>query len=453
MPTLLTTTTGLSTRRLILLSITMAVCWASVATLIAGSIWVDASVYLLIVVGGALLLVAFWNRPRFTFVTWLITILMVPVWIGIEIYATVPLYSVIATMAIIANISHSGFRITKYDVYFAVFLVITLAAVLLVGSSPASWAHIVLRWAIPFVAVRVLVPLTGIRFAVNAIAILFGLVAGLAVLEYLLAWHPFTGWSTSVTEYSAWHGIQVRNGVDRSEWAFGHSIALGGSLALSIPFISASSYRFAVKFAMLLLVFAAVVGTASRGALVAACFTGALCGLYTARKPILRAAALILAIAVALLAVFPFMPIFRNWARGDSSEERGSFEHRNYLYSTYLSKIRLFGDSPTYAADNSIDSTFLWVGLSFGLIALIVAVYPFVILVARVVTGQATIAEIALVGHLPLFATVALITQYVTIVFIVAGIAVQMKLLSDQARRNPRATSIQKASVEARLPA
>ncbi len=214
---------------------------------------------------------------------WVLSLVTVPVWISVDVSATLPAHSVVGLLAIAATISKkTPARFNRFDYYFAIFLAISLLAVLLAGSIWASWAQIFIRWGgIAYAAARVLVSATGTRFAVNVIAVLFGIIGGVAVLEFVLQWHPFVGWETGTVESNIWHKIQTRGGTDRSEWAFGHSIALGASLAMSIPFIFLRSSLNALnRWMLLILVGAGIATTGSRGALVAAGVTAALSLVY-----------------------------------------------------------------------------------------------------------------------------------------------------------------------------
>jgi hypothetical protein len=304
------------------------------------------------------------------------------------------------------------------------------------------WAQQPIRWGIPFLAARVLVSATGIRFATDVIALLFAIVGGLAVLELLMVWHPFVNWNIETPEFAIWHSIQTRGGMDRSEWAFGHSIALGGSLALSIPFIARSTFNSLLKAAMLISVSAGIVATASRGALIAAGLSAAICLLYVAKNRFVRTASIALTLLGAFLMTPAYAPFLQSWARGATDEEQHSADYRNTLYSTYLPNIEWFGRSPIHTRINSIDSAIVRLGLEFGWIVLVILLLPLALSIVRVVAGRASTAEIALVGQIPLFATVALITQYESIVFVVVGIAVQTIIAERTSTvRDPRSAS------------
>jgi hypothetical protein len=158
---------------------------------------------------------------------------------------------------------------------------------------------------------------------------------------------------------------------------------------------------------------------------------------YIAKKPLARAISLTVITATVLLTSPLSQSLVQNWARGDSTEEQQSFAHRDYLYSTYAPSIEWFGRSPMYGNGGnnaqSTDSALLQLGLGFGWIVLAAALIPLIISVIRVATGRASTAEIAVVGQIPLFTTVALITQYESIIFLVVGIAVTMQVTSQPA--------------------
>jgi hypothetical protein len=360
---------------------------------------------------------------------------MIPIWIGVDFVATIPVQCIVAVFAVlVAAISGAPFRISKFDAYFLVFLAISLAAMLLRNSIWAEWAKFVIRWGIPFLAARVLVPAAGMRFVTNAIAMVFGLVGGMALLEWLLVWHPFTGWSGTV-EYAQWSPIQMRDGRDRSEWALGHSIALGGSLAMSIPFILSSSYKTLLKSLLLVLVAGGILATASRGAVLAAGLTGALFALHLMKSYAART------LAIALTSLFTFSSVsiaaalFEGWALS-TAEGQSSLNYRFSMYSAYLQEVQLFGPSPVVGLTGSTDSAVLAIGLKFGWIVALIALVPIFISAIRILIGSASVAEIALVGQLPLLTSVALVTQYELIFFFIAGIAAQSAIADRQARIN-----------------
>src|SRR5215207_2694756 len=97
-------------------------------------------------------------------VAWLLSVVMLPTWIGASMFAYFPIQSLIAIAAIIAIAGSVGFRPNGLDLYFGVFLVIALAAVLLAGSNQAIWAEFAVQWGLSYLVARVVVSATGIPF-------------------------------------------------------------------------------------------------------------------------------------------------------------------------------------------------------------------------------------------------------------------------------------------------
>jgi len=371
----------------------------------------------------ALLVAALWRRPRLALVTWLLSVAMVPHWIGVTAIFFVPVQSAIALLAIIAIGGSMGFKFSAFDVYFATIIAIAVVVVLLGGGSQQFWVDLILQWVFPYVMARVVVPAAGVHFAMNAVAIIFAIVGGLAIIEFLLSWHPYVGWTANSQQYRNWGSIQIRGGLDRSEWAFGHSIALGGSLALAIPFVLASTFGRFLKVLMLIAIFAGTALTLSRGAMIAALFTLLLCSLIYSRHSL--RAALVVTTCVALTA---FPDQLRGFAYGGTSETQLSAGHRGSLYSTLLPILSPFGRSDDLALTRyiSVDSAFLYIGIYFGWVMAIMLIIPLAVVAIRLISGKATGVEAGLLGHLPLLLTVALITQYQSFLFFVAGCAVQL---------------------------
>jgi hypothetical protein len=377
-------------------------------------------------VGAAMLVAALWRRPRLALLTWLLSVAMVPHWIGFSAIFFVPVQSAIALLAIVAIGGSMGFKFNAFDAYFAAIIGIAVVVVLLGGGSQQFWIDLILQWVFPYAMARVVVPATGIEFAVKAVAIIFAIVGGLAVIEFLLSWHPYVGWTANSQQYRNWGSIQIRGGLERSEWAFGHSIALGGSLALAIPFVLKSAFGRSTKLLMLILIFAGTALTLSRGAIIAALFTLLLCSLIYGRHSL--RAALVITTCLAL-AVFPDR--LREFAYGGTSESQHSAGHRGDLYSTLLPILSPFGRSDDLALTRylSVDSAFLYVGIYFGWVMAVMLLFPLAVVAIRLISGKASVIEAGLLGHLPLLLTVALITQYQSFLFFVAGFAVQLAVM------------------------
>jgi hypothetical protein len=422
----------------------------AVVTLVAigvGAASATAPVVVSGAVAAAVLVVVLWQRPRAALVVWLLSLVMMPIWVGVSWFAYVPIQSLIAVGAIIAIAGSVGFDPTKFDIYFGVFLLLALAAVLLAGSNQGIWMEFALQWGLSYLVARVIVPATGITFAVNAIAVIFALVGGLALIELLFTWHPYVGLKVDSQQYQTWAEIQTREGLDRSEWAFGHSIALGGSLALSIPFIVGSTFGRSAKALMLGVALAGVVTSASRAALVAALVTLTLCYLAYLTKQWVRVAIAVIAGGVATL----IPERLSTFALGVTSEEQQSATYRAELYRTLVPQLPPFGKSEivTFTSAGtrigrfeSTDSSFLYLGLNFGWIIVAMLLIPLLFIAFRLIAGTASIAEVGLFGQLPLLTTVALVTQYQSFLFFVAGFAAQMAVTATRHRHQDEERSI-----------
>jgi hypothetical protein len=424
---------------------TTSALWAAFVTVIAIAIGIGsvaAPLFVSVAAGGCVLVAVLWGRPRAALVAWILSIAMLPCWIGVSLAVyVVPIHSFIAFIAIVVTIGKWWYKPTKWDFYFGMFLLVTLVAVLFCGSSRGAWAALVFEWGLSFLLARILISAAGTAFAINTVAVIFTFVGGFALLELLLTWHPFAGWpKMNNLEYLVWgNSIQTRDGIDRSFWAFGHPIALGGALALSIPFVWRSTHAPIVRALMLVFVFSGILASASRGALITGIFTLVLCGISVVRTSGARAAAFVLA---SFAAVF-IQPFLRTFAAGETTEERVSADYRNHIYAMYTHEILLFGKSamvmspgvvngapplPGHPARSSIDSTLLGLGLEFGWIVVAMLIIPLTVSVLRIITGRASIAELSVVGQVPLLAFVTLITQWESFLFFVFGFALQMAI-------------------------
>jgi hypothetical protein len=436
--------------------------WIAFVTVIAIALGIGsvaAPVLVTVAAGGCVLVAVLWGRPRVAMTAWILSIAMLPCWIGMSMAVYVlPIQSIIAFIAIIVTKGKWSYKPTKWDVYSGIFLLVTLVAVLFCGSSRGAWATLVFEWGLSFLFARVLISGAGTGFAINTMAVIFSLVGGFALLELLLTWHLFAAWpKMNNFQYLVWGNfVQTRDGADRSFWAFGHPIALGGALALSIPFVWRSTYARTVRAVMLALVFSGILASASRGALITGVFALTLCGISAVRTSTARAASFVLASSVAVI----IQPVLRTFAAGQTTEERVSSNYRSHIYAMYTGQISLFGKSPMvlapglvngappvpgHPARSSIDSTVLGLGLQFGWIAVAMLIIPLIVSVFRIITGRASIAELSIVGQVPLLAFVALITQWQSLVFFVFGFALQMAI-ETKARDAAQASSAARES-------
>lgn len=382
------------------------------------------------------LLGAMWGRPRFALVVWLFSMVMVPSWVGIS---ALPVQSAVALLVILAIGGSLGIKLDWYDCYFSLFLILAFLTVFLGGDGPIGRTlliEFIVKWALPYLVARVVLPASGLRFGTDAVAVAFTGLGMFAICEFVLGFHPYTKFMTGAPGYETWGSIQIRDGLERSEWAFGHSIALGGSLALAVPFVLASSFDRRFKAMMIVFVFGGVACTLSRGALIAAGLTLLLCALAYLSMRGLRFAMLTVGFAATVLAVVGPDQLMQ-FAFGTTAETQESATYRERLYETLMPALVPFGNSDytPVSTGASIDSAFLYVGMHFGWVILFMLVLPLLVVVVRILRGRASNIEAGLLGQVPLLATVSLITQYQSLLFFVVGFAVQaaaMKNANDE---------------------
>jgi len=179
----------------------------------------------------------------------------------------------------------------------------------------------------------------------------------------------------------------------------------------------------------------ATVFTFSRIGIISAFLGIALCALFLREslKPRERAVLLGGGLAVALV-MLPFVTTVFGEA-GD--EAANSADYRGDLIPLLFdANLVGFSDlvhhSPTGALSfgdfQSIDSQLVLTGLTNGLLALIAAGVAIVVAIILVLRGKAEPATIALVAQLPALATVALITQYSIVLWLVIGVAATSQL-------------------------
>jgi hypothetical protein len=431
---LLNTPSSVNVRQARSSTILIAAAWVVMTGLIMVFVQSGLVLGLLGIVGAAVIFLIFAGRPRVALIAWMASLTMLPIWIGIPALYSIEISTVVALIASAATLTSTPIKLSKVDIYLAFIFVASLLLVTVSTTSLVSFRQIVYRWFIPIVTVRILASAVGLKYVINTLAVFFGVVGGLATIELLLKWHPFQYWNFGLPlEYETWAGIQVRDGRDRSEWAFGHSIALGGALVAAVPFILYSSFGRRTKMMLIAMVCFGVWATGSRGAMIAGALTAALCAVYSLGSSVFMRSS---AIAGALLCVMVAPRVASgNWgslARGQSGEEANSYDYRGQLYSLYLDNVDWFGKSTTFLPSRkayaSIDSAFLYIGLRFGWVFLIIMAIPIIAMLFRLAVGRCTIAELALMGQIPLYFAVALITQYETVLFVVVGIAIQMML-------------------------
>ncbi|WP_435093196.1 hypothetical protein [Clavibacter michiganensis] len=416
--------------------------------LIAGSGLLRLLAAAVVLVAGALLLLVLRRAPRAAVVVWFAALCAVPVWAGVPLGAFyLPPATVAAVLVILAVVPVAGFRVSPLDVLVVLMTAAGFAGVVVGGGAGVGLSTLVtfLTYALPGYALgRFAAHRIGMASLQSIVAVVFTLVALLAVVEFALGWNPFVLIPGNGALRTAWATLQVRGGIVRAEGAFGHSIALGSALAIAIPLTLASRFRLLVRLVMTSVMLLAAVLTFSRVGMLGAVLGLALSIVFLRDAISLRVRVTVTAgVVLVVAAVAPFVQTVFDDA---GTEATNSSDYRGDLYGlvpgmgilgTASSAYRGSDGRVFYGGFRSIDSQLVLTGLTFGLLvagAVLVALAVGVWLVLR---GHATAATIALVAQIPALASVALITQYATLVWFLAGVAATSQILRRDAPPAP----------------
>lgn len=382
---------------------------------------------------GGVLLFLFRASPRATFVVWAITLFFVPIWIG----ATVGFFWAAITLVTLAAIAANmhDLRLTVVDGLVAAFALLAVVLLVLQLVTMSATVIAILQWVVPYAWGRIALVRVGASFIVRTIATVATAAAALALIEFATGVNPFV-LVPGPGPFEEWAPLQQRASFVRAEGAFGHSIALGASLAMSTAFVIAARWRPPVMLLSLAVVIGAVVVTFSRIGLITAALTIALSivllpGTGRGARWTIGAVA-----AVAVAIVVPFLGDVFDQA-GD--EAAGSASYRSGLLSL-LSEVQLLGSAGDWSDrvtggrylgtfSDSVDNTFVLIALRFGWIPVLLVALAFVVIAAGLLRRRSDPASIAVAAQLPALLAVALITQFGTMLWFLAGVAITWQAL------------------------
>ncbi|OUE08111.1 hypothetical protein CMsap09_04100 [Clavibacter michiganensis] len=197
-------------------------------------------------VGGALLLLLLRRLPRVAVSVWLAALCLLPVWTGVSVGGIhLPAASLAAVLVILAVVPVPGFRVSPLDALVVLMGASALAGLLVGSDEKASLTTVVsfLSYGVPgYLLGRLAAHRIGMAALQGIVAVAFTVVGALAVVEFALHWNPFLDLPGNGGLRALWGTLQGRGGIVRAEGAFGHSIALGSSLAIAIPLTLASRF-------------------------------------------------------------------------------------------------------------------------------------------------------------------------------------------------------------------
>lgn len=410
----------------------VAAAWVAGAAVVAALVGAMSADRPLLVAAACvgLVLLGLSSRPRAAMGLWLLVLVAVPYWLGTNDYAYLPPAAIVGAPLLIGLWGRARIRLSAADLFVVLFFVLATLVVFSGSGGIGSWAAMVVQWGLAYLIGRRLPPVAGLRWTADFFAWVMVAVAALAVIEYWFGWHPFVHLvGPNPAEAATWAPVQTRAGVARSEWAFGHSIILGGALAASIPFVVTVQRARRWRIPAVVVVVLGVLTTVSRGAIIGAAVTLLLCGYTLVRDlgPKIRAGLLVL-LAAAAAVVVPLL------IAAQDQEAVSSTGYRLSLFEQLLSgDLHAFstaaGISPgqyggDYRGFQSIDNAFFAVAITYGWVLALLMLGGVLAAVARSVARRATVPEVALAGQLPVLVTVALITQYQMVVWFLLGMGV-----------------------------
>ena len=375
--------------------------------------------------------------PQVALAAWLLVVCFVPIWVEARLLVPWSAASGFGLLVLLAYLSRGlPLRWGLPDLLMT-FLFVGAAAPYLLGRlSLSSLAGILSVWLVGYGLGRMAPRHVDLRWIFGAVAVFFTIVAFLAVIEFVTGWHGLASWGPSNASRAGWGSIQVRGGLERSEGAFGHSIALGTSLAMAMVLTIESRFRSWLRFAMIATMLCAVAVTFSRTAVICAVL-GLVASIAVLRSAEARAMRrwLVGLLVVGLALLVPFLlGVFEA-----SDEAEGSAAYRGSLLSlvqyfqiagvTDALEVTASGRS-YFAGYRSIDSQFILFGLSYGWLTLSAVLLLLGLAIFQLLRGRAQAPTVAIVAQIPALATVALITQYHLLFWFVGGLAVAAEVMS-----------------------
>jgi hypothetical protein len=408
---------------------------------------VDDLAVMLVLVGLAVAFVAVVRaRPGAGLVAYVASIGLVPVWIGVQVGVFVGAATAVGVGVLAALWRGSGIRLTVWD-GLIVFAVGVTVVTWLAGYGDMAGAYgAATSWLVPYLVGRVLVARLGSRAVAACVALVFLVVATLAVVEAATGQNLFVRMAMANPLYTQWGGIRMRGGLPRAEGAFGHAIPLGASLALAVPFVWSSRLRPALRALTLVLVGVAAVVTYSRIGMLSTVLALVLCvvalGRHASRS--FRGWTVVALVVGAALAARTALAVFAE--AGD--EASGSADYRENLWSL-LPSVDVLGRSSAAFTDasgsggwgdfRSIDNAVLMTGLTYGSLVVVLLLVMGAGALVGLVRGPRTPGGVAVVALLPGLTSVAFITQFTAFFWFVAGVAVAQAVAVPAARRHAAA--------------
>lgn len=378
---------------------------------------------------GLALWLVFRRDARWAMALWTVVLFFTPVYLSFSVQGiTLTVLDAVMIVAFAATAPSARLRWSVIDTLVAGAFVCILVG-LMFGAVPGHVQYAMLSWLLPYAWGRVVVSRVGIDWVASCVGVAATAAALLAIIEFLTDTNLFV--LLPGVDGAMWTGLQYRGGLLRAEGAFGHSISLGSSLAMSAAFLLATRWRVTWKAIAFAVVATGTVMTFSRIGLVGIVLVAAFSVLFLGRY--IRSTHRAAIFTVTTIALLTALPMVTNVFDDAGEEAAGSAEYRADLIPL-IGKMAWIGASPArevsaygvdyYAGYRSIDSALILTGLRHGLVPLLIFVVALVVCAWVVFTGRGSPAAVAVLSQVPALATVALITQYANFFWFVAGVAV-----------------------------
>lgn len=400
----------------------------------------------LVVIGFSIFL-AMCRWPKFGAVAWVCTICFVPVWFGLVWHGLFQAHVLVALLVVVSwLIRVRRVQINPVDVVMVIVLLLVAAEYMLHMTTLSFAFAILVERTGAYLVGRLVTQLIPAEWVYGLIAIAFSIVGILAVIEFVTSTNLFiTYLPESNALFQTWGTLQPRGNIIRAEGAFGHSIALGTSLAAAIGLTLASRIRPRLRIVMVCVMLAGAVMSFSRTGMLSAVLAIILVTVLSRDRsslaPRVRAAVLtILTVGGALGAGF-VLTVFR-----DSDETQSSADYRTDLLAL-VHEMRPLGLSSVFTHSTasisslgsfgSIDDAVLVFGLGYGWIPLVLVGLCWLAAMMTTALRRASAPTLTFVALTPALVTVAFITQYAAVVWFIAGLAVATQVSMRQRRVVP----------------